>query len=447
MTLIACPDCAAIQQLKPLTRGRLECWQCGRVLENRTGRSLDGALACSTAVLLFLIPANLLPLMTARLGPIATSSVLADGLRVAWAQGWPLVTLLLALEGIILPFLRFGLLSLTLAMIRLGRRDSWLGSAFRYSEILDRWAMFDVLLIGAGIGYGRIASQVPVTIDAGGWCFVCASLMTMVTRGTLERREVWRRLHPDATSVHLNAIACTSCDLLLPPAAEGQHCPRCHAAVHRRRPFAVTECKALLIATTILTPLAYTYPMSAFWKGDHFQSHTVINGIELLFSSGFWYFGIIIFCVSLAFPLTKLAALGWFLTSIEHRSSWQLRHKTRLYRFIDEIGRWSTLDPFTVMVFAPMIQFGQLAHFDFMGGAAAFLSTVVLSMLATAMLDPRLLWDSAQAKMPSDAIRVQAAPVAESGTTFGLWCFGGAKVNRTDVRHGSPLSRNIQFSK
>lgn len=68
MTLIACPDCAAIQRLKPLERGRLECVRCARVLENRTGRSLDRALACAIAALLLLIPANTLPLMTVHLG-------------------------------------------------------------------------------------------------------------------------------------------------------------------------------------------------------------------------------------------------------------------------------------------------------------------------------------------------------------------------------------------
>lgn len=142
--------------------------------------------------------------------------MLASGLGIAWAQGWPLVSIVLALEAIILPFLRFGLLSVTLAAIRSGRRDRWLGRAFRYSEMLDLWAMTDVLLIGAGIGYGRLAAQTSVVIDAGGWCFVCVAVMTMITRGTLERREVWRRLDQEPVAVPPWASACTECDLLLP---------------------------------------------------------------------------------------------------------------------------------------------------------------------------------------------------------------------------------------
>ena len=409
MTLLACRDCAAIQSLPPLTRGRLECHRCGRPLEQKSGRSIDAALACAVAVLLLLFPANFMALMTVHVGPVVRSSKLPSGLAVAWDQGWPLVSIVLALEAIILPFTRFGLVTVTLAAIRLGRRDRWLGAAFRWSEMLDQWAMSDVLLIGAGIGYGRIASQVPVAIDPGGWCFVVAALLTMLTRATLERREVWRRLSTHTPYDGPDAVGCTGCDLLLPPDAIGHRCPRCGARVHRRRPHAISRTVALLLATAILTPVAYGLPMSAFWKFGKVSAHTIINGIELLFQSGFWYFGIMIFLVSLVFPLTKLLSLAWFLTSIHRHSTRHLRRKTRLYRFIDEIGRWSTLDPFTVLVFAPMIQLGQIAHFDFMGGCAAFLDTVVLSMLATRTFDPRLMGDAAAAARTVEARALPAA--------------------------------------
>ena len=56
------------------------------------------------------------------------------------------------------------------------------------------------------------------------------------------------------------------------------------------------------------------------------------------------------------------------------------------------------LDPFAVMIFVPMGQFGQLAHISVMGGCPAFLATVVLSMLALQLFDPRLMWDAARAR-------------------------------------------------
>lgn len=411
MPLIACRDCAAIQELHPPERGRMECWQCGRVLENRTGRSLDAAMACAIATFLILFPANMLPLMTVRALQLSSTTKLAAGLVTAWSEGWPLTAIVLGFLGIVLPFVRFGLLAFTLAAIRLGIRDRWVGRAFRYCEILDLWAMVDVLLIGAGIGYGRLLSQTTVVIDAGGWCFIAAAFMTMITRATLERRAVWRCLEEPPEYAGPHAIACTSCDLVLPPQSEGSRCPRCAARVYRRSPSSVTLSTALLIATGVLTPIAYGWPMSEFWRAGSPMPHSIIDGIQLLFLHGFWYFGVVILMVSLVFPLTKLAGLTWFLTSIHYRSAKHLRQKTKLYRLIDEAGRWSVLDPFTVMIFAPMIQFGQLAHFNFMGGTPAFLATVMLSMLATRMFDPRLLWDAAQARTPEPAPHPRVAPV------------------------------------
>jgi paraquat-inducible protein A len=395
-TLIACRDCGEIQQMPPPPRrGKLECWQCGRVLERTSGRSLDRALACSVTTLLLLFPANILPFLTVQVAGISRSTHLAGGLPVAWHQGWPLVAITLGLFGVILPFVRFGLLSATLAAIRSGIRGPQVGTIFRFSEILDLWAMADVLLIGAGIGYGRVASQIPVRIDAGGWCFVAAAFMTMITRASLERRAVWRSLQMPPSEVGPNPVACTSCDLVLPGDAEGQRCPRCTARIYRRRPFSLTQCAALTLACWVLMPISYGYPMSEIWEAGTVHPHGIINGTELLFEHGFWYFGIIIFLVSIIFPFSKLIGLTWFMLSMRRHSSAHLRQKTELYRFIDEVGRWSVLDPFTVMVFAPMVQFEQVAHIDFMGGAPAFLATVVLSMLAAWVFDPRLIWDAA----------------------------------------------------
>ncbi|HET9018446.1 MAG TPA: paraquat-inducible protein A, partial [Acetobacteraceae bacterium] len=132
--LIACPDCAAIQEMPPPPpHGRLDCCRCGHVFENTTGRSVDAALACALATLMLLIPANGLTLMTVHVAGIDDSTHLASGLGTFWAQGWPAPALILGLQGIVLPFLRFGLLAATLLAVRFGVRGGWVGPAFRWS--------------------------------------------------------------------------------------------------------------------------------------------------------------------------------------------------------------------------------------------------------------------------------------------------------------------------
>ena len=71
--------------------------------------------------------------------------------------------------------------------------------------------------------------------------------------------------------------------------------------------------------------LAPTLTRDLHWsEGDYaaiVSWWSVAYGIGLLFTSGFWYFGIIISVVSVLFPLTKIAALTWFLASIWQRST------------------------------------------------------------------------------------------------------------------------------
>jgi len=360
--------------------------------------------------------------MTVHVDGIGTSTHLAGGVGVAWRQGWPIVAIILALQGVLLPFVRFGLLSVTLAAIRFGVRG-WVGPAFRYCQMLDRWAMADVVAIGFGVGYGRVAAKIPVHIDIGGWCFLGAAIMTLVTRATIERRAIWRQLVMPPVEARADPISCTRCNLVFPADAEGQRCPRCRAILYCRRPRAFMQCAALVLACWVLIPVAYWLPMSEFWEAGIPHPHSIIAGIKLLIDHGFWPLAILICLASVGIPFGKLFGLTWFLGAILHGSRWRLRRKTQIYRVIDEIGRWSNLDPFAVMIFAPMVQFGQLAHIDVMSGSLAFLSMVVLSMIAALAFDPRLMWDAVE-KQPALGPLVQLSLSADRHVQIGHQAVG-----------------------
>ncbi len=398
-SLIACPQCAAIQAMPPApARGHIECRRCGDVLERTTGRSVDRALACALATLLLLLPANFLSLLTvnAPAGLVATTR-LFSGIQQIWLQGWPLMATVCALEGVFLPFARFGLLAAVLIAVKRRHHGPWVGPTFRYAELLDAWAMADVFLLGAAIGWGRVEALIPVGIDYGGWALMAAAFMTMLTRASLDRRAVWRRIARPHYALDGDCVACTTCDLVLPGRMDGGRCPRCRAPIHRRNRRALIRCRALVFAGWALLPISNYFPMSSYYEFGTPHPHTIFAGIMLLFNNGFAPLGVLIFCTSLGIPVFKLSGLTWFFVSIHGRSTWRLRTKTRIYRAIDAVGRWSNLDPFTVVVFTPMVQFGQFAHIQVGGGSPAFLAVVVISMLASRSFDPRLLWDAADA--------------------------------------------------
>jgi paraquat-inducible protein A len=392
--IIACPDCAALQRLPlPAGPGALQCWRCGRVMERRTARSLDAALACAIATLLLLLPANLLPLLLVRpMTGLSATVYLGSGSAVIWQQGWPLVAIVLGLQGVLLPFVRFALLVSVLAALWLHARPAWLGRAFRYDEYLDIWAMPDVLLVGGIIGYGRVAVILPVQLQAGGWCLALAGLLAMVTRATLDRNAVWRRIAVPPDEVPAKREACIVCDLVMPEAAT--HCARCGLRLHRRKPFSLKRTNALLLAAFVLLPIAGGFPVSSFWEIGSASPRTVIDGVKLLFQSGYVPVGLLISVTSILSPLLKIGGMAWFSIAVRFGSGRFLHVRTRLYRILEALGRWSNLDPFSVMIFAPMLQLRPLAHVTIGAGSPAFLAVLVISTIALRTFDPRLMWDA-----------------------------------------------------
>jgi paraquat-inducible protein A len=395
--IIACAHCGTLQSLVPLpAQTTAFCSVCENALERTSGRSIPAALACASATLILLFPANLFPFLSVSLLGMHRVSRLGSGVIELWNHQWIIVAVLVAAFAVVLPFVRYALLTAALAAVLLERKPRWLGRAFRWAIQLDPWSMPDVFLVGLAVGYSRIVANLPVTIGWGGFCFIAAAFLSMLSRAALDRRTVWRAIESDQPSLATGGplLSCTVCDLVLPMDHEGSPCPRCRLRLHARKPDAIVRTVALLLAGFVLYIPANVYPMSSDTQLGQLIPYRIVDGIRELYEAGLWPLGILIFCTSIAIPFLKLAGLSWFLLSIRYRSSRRLRLKTRLYRLIDEIGRWSNTDVFTIAVFLPVLQFGTIASSHAATGATAFILVVALTMLASRAFDPRLMWDA-----------------------------------------------------
>lgn len=397
---IGCPECGALADTSALA-GRMlaRCRVCHYPLERASGRSIGAALACSLTTFILLLPGNLSPLMTVHMLGAERSAVLASGIVRMWQQRFELLALVLGLTGIVLPLVRFGVLSAVLASVLCGWRPQWLGRCYRWTIWLDAWAMPDVFLIGCFVGYTRVTQELTGSIDAGGYCFIVAAVMSMLTRATLDRRTVWRAIAPERqVAPGERVLSCTTCDLIAPVEDAGRPCPRCGLKLRKRKPDAVARATALTLAALALAPSANLIPMTESLELGHIVTHRIVDGVVELFKAGLWPLGILIVCTSIAIPFAKLAGMGWFIASVLRRSKRHLRTKTFFYRLIDELGRWSNVDVFTIAAFVPLIRFDGVANARPADGATAFALVVILTMAASRAFDPRLMWDAAQAR-------------------------------------------------
>ncbi|WP_206951368.1 paraquat-inducible protein A [Trinickia acidisoli] len=397
---IGCPECGALADTSTLA-GRMlaRCRICHYPLERASGRSIGAALACSLATFALLLPGNLSPLMTVHMLGAERSAVLGSGIVYMWRDRFELLAIVLGLTGVVLPLVRFSALSVVLAAVLRGWRPSWLGRCYRWTIWLDAWAMPDVFLVGCFVGYTRVTQELTGSIDAGGYCFIAAAFMSMLTRATLDQRTVWRAIAPERhVTPGERVLSCTACDLVAPIEDAGRPCPRCALTLRKRKPNAVARATALSLAAFVLAFPANLYPMTVSFQLGHDVTHRIVDGVAELFEAGLWPLGILIFCTSIAIPFAKLAGMAWFIVSVIRRSERHLRAKTFLYRLIDELGRWSNVDVFTIAAFVPLIRFDGVANARPADGATAFALVVILTMAASRAFDPRLMWDAAQAR-------------------------------------------------
>lgn len=392
---IGCPECGALVDVPPLTPQSIaRCRRCHYPLERRSGRSLTAALACASATFVLLFPANLATLMTVRMLGGERSSLLASGIVAMWSEGWLILAALLGAFGIVLPLLRFGGLALVLGTLYIGKRFRGIGPLFRWTIWLDAWAMPDVYLIGCFIGYARVTQNLSASIGPGGYCFFVAAIMSMITRAALDQRAVWRAIAPERPlESGRRVISCVVCDLVEPFDHDEQPCSRCGLRMRVRKTDGVPRATALSLAALVLTLPANLYPMTISIQLGKDVPHRIIDGVRELFHVGLWPFGILVIGTSIIIPVAKLLGMAWFIVSVHRRSSRHLRIKTHLYRWIDELGRWSNVDVFTIAAFEPLIRFGGIASTRTAPGATAFALVVFLTMVASRVFDPRMMWD------------------------------------------------------
>jgi paraquat-inducible protein A len=357
---------------------------------------LDVTLACSTAIMLLLIPAWGAPFLTASALGTTRTSFLPMSVSVVWRDGSPLLALCVFLFVLLLPLIRFGALTAVLLTLRLGRRAAWQTRAFRTCNALQVWAMLDVFLLGMMVAYFRLRSSLEVTLGAGAICFIIAGLLSLVARATLDKAQVWRLISPDRRLIRGPSMVCLSCELVMPRVAGATNCPRCHAVVTARKKNPYSRSTALLLAAGLLYLPANIYPIATLPIDLRPTSYTVLGGVVDLIRSHLLGLAALVFTASFTIPLLKMLGLAWCASSAMCGSCRSLVAKTRVYRIVEEIGRWSMVDPLTIACFVPVLQFNALIDGHAEPAVVPFSAVVILTTLAVQLFDPRRMWDAAE---------------------------------------------------
>jgi paraquat-inducible protein A len=160
------------------------------------------------------------------------------------------------------------------------------------------------------------------------------------------------------TAAQAGLVSCETCGLLSRPAdvAEPGYCPRCDAELVWRRHQSIQYTWAFVIAAAICYIPANLLPVLSTTTLESSESDTIMGGVIFLFTSGSWPLALIVLIASVMVPLGKLVALTYLLITVQLGSITSNRERTRLYRLVEFIGRWSMLDVFVDTFTVALVQ-------------------------------------------------------------------------------------------
>ncbi len=205
----------------------------------------------------------------------------------------------------------------------------------------------------------------------------------------------------NASAACYGYVRCTVCGRLEKIAANTR-CPRCGALLHRRKPDSLQRSLALLIAAAVLYIPANLLPIMETGSLFGVQRDTIMSGVVYFWTSGSWELAFIIFFASVAVPMLKLVSLFALIITVRQRRQGAAVQRTRLYRLLEIIGRWSMRDVYVVAILVALVQAQSLASISAGPGGLALRAVVTLGTLATMAFDPRLIWDGASSAEQGD---------------------------------------------
>jgi len=402
--LIECHECGLFLRAKALPeRSTAKCPRCGAGLYRRTSRGIDHAIALSVAGLVLFAIANIFPFMTFKLEGREQVSTLITGVLEFLDQGlWPLALLVFAVT-IFIPLAKMLGTLAVLIPVRYGLRVRGLGRLFRIVEIMHPWAMMEVFMLGVLVAYVKLTDLAILDLGPALIAFAALIFVLAAAESSIEPREIWTALGdqglrkmPDRHKRH-HLAGCHACGLVLDLSGQAHAaCPRCGSHMHHRKRDSLNRTWALVITAFILYIPANLFPVMTVISFGRGQPDTILSGVKELIHAGMWPLALLVFFASITVPMLKLWGLVFLMISVQCKSSWRLRDRAVLFRIIESVGRWSMIDIFMISILIALVKLEAIATIEPGIGATSFAGVVIITMIASMMFDPRLMWDAVE---------------------------------------------------
>ena len=189
--LAGCHTCGKVSPVK-LER----CPRCGSPLHLRKPASIEGTVALMAAAAALYIPSHQLPIMkVVELGEV-THHTIIGGMISFWETGAYPIAIVIFTASILNPLLKIGAL-IWLCAAATGKTHpspETLGRVYLVTELLGRWSMIDIFVVGIMVSVVQLGNYMTVTPGPGALAFAGVVVLTMLAAMRFEPRLLWDRL-------------------------------------------------------------------------------------------------------------------------------------------------------------------------------------------------------------------------------------------------------------
>lgn len=189
--LAACHTCGRVS---PVAEGR--CPRCGTRLHLRKPASIQNTVALMTAAAALYIPSHVLPVMTVVELGVVTHNTIIGGMMSFWRTGAYPIAIVIFTASILIPLLKIVALS-WLCLAATGRvhpSPAVLGRLYWFTELLGRWSMVDIFVVGILVSLVQLGNYMTITPGPGALAFAGVVMLTMFAAMSFEPRLLWDRL-------------------------------------------------------------------------------------------------------------------------------------------------------------------------------------------------------------------------------------------------------------
>lgn len=415
-SVTACPQCDLLLQHHHTPENHTcICPRCGLVLRHNRPGTVDKVLALSLTGLLVFLPAILLPLITLEKLGMSDRANVVDTVLQFFHNEYYFVSLMTLLSTIVFPLSLLVLTFIISLQLKRSKPSRMVARLFRSYCHLEEWAMVEVFLLAILVSIFKMIHTADIVFNAGFFSFIALVFVTFGICVVLDKSQYWEMLEPggaasmplpaglkqqledlpEVTAAQAGLALCLTCHKLmaldgLPPKPR---CSRCGEKVHLRKPAAMSRTLALVITSALLLLPANLLPiMQVDFLGVPDRS-TILDGILYFLKTGSYLIGIIIMVASIFVPLFKVVGLSILLFSAHFGMPYFLPQKSKMFRIISFIGRWSMLDIFVIALLISLVDFGFFTSIHVAPASTFFCMAVATTMLAAITFDPRILWD------------------------------------------------------